>query len=137
MKKRWLVYALLLLLSVGLFGCAGGGATTVPPAPQRRPLRVVHRRRSPDAQRLFSVDASQVFYYADQKMAALFAVGSPPRGRGLTWSPARIPTTRGSFPRQELLYDGNGFSLTIEGERHSFQKIDDVPAVIGDPSYYS
>lgn len=27
MKKRWLVYALLLLLSVGLFGCAGGGGT--------------------------------------------------------------------------------------------------------------
>ena len=27
MKKRWLVYALLLLLSVGLFGCAGSGET--------------------------------------------------------------------------------------------------------------
>ena len=27
MKKRWLVYSLLLLLSVGLFGCAGSGET--------------------------------------------------------------------------------------------------------------
>ncbi len=27
MKKRWLVCALLLLLSVGLFGCAGSGET--------------------------------------------------------------------------------------------------------------
>ena len=27
MKKRWLGYSLLLLLSVGLFGCAGSGET--------------------------------------------------------------------------------------------------------------
>lgn len=108
MKKRWLVCVLLLLLSVGLFGCASSGATTVP-LPPSDALCGSYIAGAADAQRLFSVDASQAFYYADQKMAALFAVGSPPRGRGLTWSPARIPTTRGSFPARNSSMTATGF----------------------------
>ena len=129
MKKRWLVYALLLLLSVGLFGCAGGGATTVP-LPPSDALCGSYIAGVADAQRLFSVDASQVFYYADQKNGRFVRGRVAPQGEGTYVIACQDP-------HQELLYDGNGFSLTIEGERCSFQKIDDVPAVIGDPSRYS
>ena len=135
MKKRWLVYALLLLLSVGLFGCAGGGPRRFP-CPQRR-LRGSYIAGVADAQRLFSVDASQVFYYADQKNGRFVRGRVSPQGEGTYVIACQDPHNAGILPHQELLYDGNGFSLTIEGERHSFQKIDDVPAVIGDPSRYS
>ena len=136
MKKRWLVYALLLLLSVGLFGCAGGGATTVP-LPPSDALCGSYIAGVADAQRLFSVDASQAFYYADQKNGRFVRGRVAPQGEGTYVVACQDPHNAGILPRQELLYDGNGFSLTIEGERHSFQKIDDVPAVTGDPSYYS
>lgn len=136
MKKRWLVYALLLLLSVGLFGCAGSGATTVP-LPPSATLCGSYIAGAADAQRLFSVDASQAVYYADQKNGRFVRGRVFPQGEGTYVVACQDPHNAGILPHQELLYDGNGFSLTIEGERCSFQKIDDVPAVIGDPSYYS
>jgi len=136
MKKRWLVCALLLLLSVGLFGCGGSGATTVP-LPPSATLCGSYIAGAADAQRLFSVDASQAFYYADQKNGRFVRGRVFPQGEGTYVIACQDPHNAGILPHQELLYDGNGFSLTIEGERCSFQKIDDVPAVIGDPSYYS
>lgn len=80
--------------------------------------------------------------------SAVLPISIPPRKKYLVYSlftqgegtyvvACQDPHNAGILPHQELLYDGNGFSLTIEGERHSFQKIDDVPAVIGDPSRYS
>ena len=34
-------------------------------------------------------------------------------------------------PDQEFTYDGKGFAITIQGERFEFEKIDDIPSVIG------
>lgn len=136
MKKRWLVCVLLLLLSVGLFGCASSGATTVP-LPPGATLCGSYIAGAADAQRLFSVDASQAFYYADQKNGRFVRGQVSPQGEGTYVIACQDPHNAEILPHQELLYDGNGFSLTIEGERCSFQKIDDVPAVIGDPSRYS
>ncbi len=82
MKKRWLVCVLLLLLSVGLFGCASSGATTVPPAPSDA-LCGSYIAGATDAQRLFPVDASQAFYYADQKNGRFVRGQVSPRGGDL------------------------------------------------------
>ena len=36
-----------------------------------------------------------------------------------------------------LLFGGKGFAITIQGERFEFEKIDDIPSVIGDVARYS
>lgn len=41
------------------------------------------------------------------------------------------------IPDQEFTYDGKGFAITIQGERFEFEKIDDIPSVIGDVARYS
>ena len=108
MKKRWLVYALLLLLSVGLFGRAGGGATTVP-LPPSDALCGSYIAGVADAQRLFSVDASQVFLLRGPKNGRFVRGRVAPPGEGLTWSPARIPTTRGSSLTRNSSMTATGF----------------------------
>lgn len=90
-----------------------------------------------DAQTLFSVDVSQTFYYADQKNDRFILGRVSHQGEGAYRISCQDPYNAGILPDQELFYDGKGFSLIVEGELYFFQKIDDVPVVIGDISGYS
>ena len=105
MKKHSILtwFCLLVSLLVLLAGCTDNVSST--------PETLCGTYTSGDAelQKIFSVDQSNVFYYADQKMTALFSVRSNPKGRLLTCSPARTPTTQQLSPTKSLPMTARAF----------------------------
>ena len=101
MKKRWLVYSLLLLLSVGLFGCAGSGETAatqpVPVVPAQLVLGEGHHRTpsftctpgNGDALEISYTNAAQVPCWVDVYEEGVFQTTRVSRMEVAPGNPAR------------------------------------------------
>lgn len=90
-----------------------------------------------DAQKIFSVDQSNVVYYADQNNDYYILGQIQPQGEDSYLLSCQDPNNADIIPDQEFTYDGKGFSITIQGVRFDFEKDGDVPCIIGDIARYS
>ncbi|MGM9579259.1 MAG: hypothetical protein ACI3VS_07735 [Evtepia sp.] len=88
-------------------------------------------------QKIFSVDQSNVFYYADQKNDDYILGRIQPQGEDSYLLSCQDSNNADIIPDQEFAYDGKGFSITIQDQPFSFQKVDDEPCIIGDIARYS
>ena len=133
MKKHRLLTATGLLVSLLLLlaGCTNSVSST--------PETICGTYTSGDAmlQKSFSVDQSNAFYYADQQNDRFILGQVQPQGEGVYLISCQDPNNAAILPDQELTYDGDGFSITIQDQLYVFEKIDDIPYIIGDTSRYS
>lgn len=132
MKKHRLLTATGLLVSLLLLaGCANSVSST--------PETICGAYTSGNAmwQKQLSVDQSNTFYYADQKNDHFILGQLQPQGEGTYLLSCQDPNNGAILPDQTITYDGEGFSVTIQGEEYVFQKIDEVPIVFADTSRYS
>lgn len=132
MKKQRLLTATGLLVSLFLLaGCANSVSST--------PETICGTYTSGDAmlQKIFSVDQSNAFYYADQKNDRFILGQLQPQGEGTYLLSCQDPKNAAILPDQELTCDGKRFSITIQDQLYVFQKIDELPSIIGDTSRYS
>ena len=93
-------------------------------------------------QKIFSVDQpsadrSNVFYYADQNNDDYILGQIQPQGEASYLLSCQDSNNADIIPDQEFTYDGKGFSITIQNQQFSFQKVDDEPCIIGDIARYS
>lgn len=133
MKKHRLLTATGLLVSLLLLlaGCANSVSST--------PETICGAYTSGNAmwQKQLSVDQSNTFYYADQANDHFILGQLQPQGEGVYLLSCQDPNNAAILPDQELTYDGDGFSITIQDQLYAFEKIDDIPYIIGDTSRYS
>lgn len=133
MKKHRLLTATGLLVSLLLLlaGCANSVSST--------PETICGAYTSGNVvwQKQLSVDQSNTFYYADQQNDRFILGQIQPQGEGVYLISCQDPNNAAILPDQELTYDGDGFSITIQDQRCVFEKIDDIPYIIGDTSRYS
>ena len=124
-------FCLLVSLLVLLAGCT----YNFPPTPGT----ICGSYTSGDAefQKIFSVDQSNAFYYADQKNDRFILGQIQPQGEDSYLISCQDPNNATIIPDQVLTYDGKGFSITIQDALYVFQKTDDVPFIIGDTTRYS
>ena len=88
-------------------------------------------------QKILAIDQNHQVYYADQKNDC-FILGEVRQQKGDSYLISCQSSNYGDrIPDQEFTYDGKGFAITIQGERFEFEKIDDIPSVIGDVARYS
>ena len=88
-------------------------------------------------QKILAIDQNHQVYYADQKNDC-FILGEVRQQKGDSYLISCQSFNYGDrIPDQEFTYDGKGFAITIQGERFEFEKIDDIPSVIGDVARYS
>ena len=130
--KKCLFLLLFCCLTLSLAACGGSETASADPT-----LCGSYTAGAVDAQKLFSVDESNSFYYADQKNDRYILGHVQPQGEDAYVISCQYPDNAAILPDQEITYDGDGFSLTIEDQMYVFQKTDDVPAVIEDTSRYS
>lgn len=137
-KKHRILISLCLLMSllVLLAGCTN----TAPPTPGT----ICGSYTSDEGiyQKIFSVDQpsadqSSVFYYADQNNDYYILGQIQPQGEDSYLLSCQDPNNADIIPDQEFTYDGKGFSITIQNQQFSFQKVDDEPCIIGDIARYS
>lgn len=133
MKKHRLLAATGLLVSLLLLlaGCANSVSST--------PETICGAYTSGNVvwQKQLSVDQSNTFYYADQANDHFILGQLQPQGEGTYLLSCQDPNNGAILPDQTITYDGEGFSVTIQGEEYVFQKIDEVPIVFADTSRYS
>ena len=129
-------FCLLVSLPVLLAGCTN----TAPPTPGT----ICGSYTSDEGiyQKIFSVDQpsadqSSVFYYADQNNDDYILGQIQPQGEDSYLLSCQDPNNADIIPDQEFTYNGKGFSITIQNQQFSFQKVDDEPCIIGDIGRYS
>ena len=124
-------FCLLVSLPVLLAGCTN----TAPPTPGT----ICGSYTSDEGiyQKIFSVDQSNVFYYADQKNDYYILGQIQPQGEASYLLSCQDSNNADIIPDQEFTYDGKGFSITIQGVRFDFEKDGDEPCIIGDIARYS
>ncbi len=93
-------------------------------------------------QKIFSVDQpsadqSNAFYYADQQNDYYILGQIQPQGEDSYLLSCQDSNNADIIPDQEFTYDGKGFSITIQDQPFSFQKVDNEPCIIGDIERYS
>ena len=133
MKKHSILtwFCLLVSLLLLLAGCTDSVSST--------PETLCGTYTSGDAelQKIFSVDQSNAFYYADQKNDRFILGQLQPQGEDAYLLSCQDPNNAAILPDQEFTYDGKGFSITIQDELYVFQKTGDIPSIIGDTTRYS
>ena len=124
-------FCLLVSLPVLLAGCTN----TAPPTPGT----ICGSYTSDEGiyQKIFSVDQSSVFYYADQNNDDYILGQIQPQGEASYLLSCQDSNNADIIPDQEFTYNGKGFSITIQNQQFSFQKVDDEPCIIGDIARYS
>lgn len=132
MKKRLLLLLFCCCLTLCLAACGGSEEDPADPT-----FCGAYTADMADEQKLFSVDTSNAFYYADQKNDRYILGQVQDQGEGRYVITCQDPDNAAILPNQEIAYDGDGFSLTIEDQLYIFQKTDDVPLIVGDTSLYS
>lgn len=132
-KKHRILISLCLLVSllVLLVSCTYNS----PPTPGT--ICGTYTSGDADFQKIFSVDQSNSFYYADQKNDYFIFGQIQPQGDDSYLISCQNSNNADMIPDQELTYDGRGFSITIQDQLFLFQKIDDIPTIIGDTTRYS
>ncbi len=137
-KNHHILISLCLLVSlpVLLVGC------TYTAPPKTEVISGTYLAGTGPYQRIFSVDPpaderSSAFYYADQHNDRYILGQLDPQEDGTYLLSCLDPNNADIIPDQELTYDGRGFSITIQDELFLFQKIDDIPSIIGDTTRYS
>lgn len=133
MKKHSILtwFCLLVSLLLLLAGCT----YNFPPTPGT--ICGTYTSGDAELQKIFSVDQSNAFYYADQKNDRYILGQIQPQGEDTYLISCQDPNNAAILPDQELTYDGKGFSITIQDEVYVFQKTDDIPSIIGDTTRYS
>lgn len=133
MKKHSILtwFCLLVSLLLLLAGCT----YNFPPTPGT--ICGTYTSGDAELQKIFSVDQSNAFYYADQKNDRFIFGQIQPQGEDAYLLSCQDPNNAAILPDQELTYDGKGFSITIQDEVYVFQKTDDIPSIIGDTTRYS
>ena len=129
-------FCLLVSLPVLLAGCTN----TAPPTPGT--ICGTYTSGDADFQKIFSVDQpsadqSSVFYYADQENDDYILGQIQPQGEASYLLSCQDSNNADIIPDQEFTYNGKGFSITIQNQQFSFQKVDDEPCIIGDIARYS
>ena len=130
-KHRILTSLCLLTMLALLVGCTN--------TPSSTPGTICGTYTSGEAefQKILAVDQNHQVYYADQKNDC-FILGEVRQQKGDSYLISCQSSNYGDrIPDQEFTYDGKGFAITIQGERFEFEKIDDIPSVIGDVARYS
>ena len=133
MKKHSILtwFCLLVSLLVLLAGCT----YNFPPTPGT--ICGTYTSGDAELQKIFSVDQSNAFYYADQKNDRFILGQIQPQGEDTYLISCQDPNNAAILPDQELSYDGKGFSIIIQDEVYVFQKTGDIPSIIGDTTRYS
>lgn len=132
-KKRSILifFCLLVSLLVLLVGC------TYSSPPAAGTICGTYTSGDAEFQKIFSVDPSNEFYYADQNNDYYILGQIQPQGEDSYLLSCQDPNNADIIPDQEFTYDGKGFSITIQGVRFDFEKDGDVPCIIGDIARYS
>ena len=130
MKKRWLVYSLLLLLSVGLFGCAGSGETAatqpVPVVPAQLVWGEGHHRTpsftctpgNGDALEISYTNAAQVPCWVDVYEEGVFQTTRVSRMEVAPGNPARERLSGNTYYLHFTAADGG----LIQGDLTAVQR---------------
>lgn len=125
---------LYLMVSV-LVLFAGCSPSASPGVPQT--LCGTYTSGEADLQVILSVDDENRVYYADQKND-LFILGSiQPQGEDTYLLSCEDPNKADIIPDQEVSFDGESLSLSVGEHQYEFQKVDDIPTIVGDISRYS
>ena len=130
-KHRILTSLCLLTMLALLVGCNNNSSST--------PETICGTYTSGEAefQKILAVDQNNQVYYADQKNDC-FILGEVRQQKGDSYLISCQSSNYGDrIPDQEFTYDGKGFAIPLQGERFDFEKIDDIPSVIGDVARYS
>ena len=129
-KHRILTSLCLLTMLALLVGCTNNSSST--------PETICGTYTSGEAefQKILAVDQNNQVYYADQKNDCFILGEVQQKGDSYLIS-CQSSNYGDRIPDQEFTYDGKGFAITIQGERFEFEKIDDIPSVIGDVARYS
>lgn len=134
-KYKGHIILISLCLLVSLFVLLVSSTYNSPPTP--RTIRGTYTSGDAEFQKIFSVNDSNQFYYADQKNDCFILGQIQPQGENSYLISCQNSNNADIIPDQELTYDGRGFSITVQDELFLFQKIDDIPSIIGDTTRYS